>query len=148
MKPIPDILLVEDNKDDRDLFELALRQSELLATVSCAADFGEALKRLNRQGPFEGRPLPVVVILDLSLPDLNGIALLRYIRSSMLTVRIPVLVLTGSLNAKDRASCESLQIDDYLVKPAIFSDLVAFVASLHRYLPGSHVAEATAPHLR
>jgi len=143
MSAMPDILLVEDSKDDRDLFELALRRSDLLAAVSFAAGVGEALKRLNRQSPYHDKPLPVVVVLDLALPDLNGVALLRYLRSDILPVRIPVVVLTGSLRAQDRANCESLQIDDYLVKPELFSDLVTFVASLHRYLPGGTAADAT-----
>jgi two-component system OmpR family response regulator len=143
MNPLPDILLVEDSKDDRDLFELALQRSDLLATVSFAATVGDALKRLNRQPPYDHRPLPVVAVVDLALPDLNGVALLRYLRSSILPVRIPVVVLTGSLRAQDRANCESLQIDDYLVKPELFTDLVAFIASLHRYLPGGTAADAT-----
>ena len=143
MGVLPDILLVEDSTDDRDLFELALGRSDRLATVSFAAGVGEALKRLNRQRPYDQLPLPVVVVLDLTLPDLKGVALLRYLRRNLLPARIPVVVLTGSLRAQDRAACEALEIDDYLIKPEIFSDLVAFVASLHRFLPGGTAADAT-----
>jgi CheY-like chemotaxis protein len=143
MSALPDILLVEDNKDDRDLFELALKQSDLLATVSFAPGVDDALRRLNRQGHHAHMDLPAVVVLDLSLPDLDGVALLRYLRRHFLPVKIPVVVLTGSHRERDRALCEALHVEDYLVKPEIFSDLVSFVASLYIYLPGGTERQAT-----
>ena len=143
MDALPEILLIEDNKDDRDLFELALKSSGLRAVVAHAGGVAEVVKRLQRQGAHLQRQYPVVVVLDLDLPDLDGITLLRYVRRDILPVHIPVVVLTGSQRERDRAVCEAMGVEDYLVKPTVYADLVSFVSSLQRYLPGGAASNGT-----
>jgi CheY-like chemotaxis protein len=136
MSDIPEILLLEDSRNDRDLFALALANAGVRAVLRHAEDVADAVRQLTRVGAYARSPLPAVVVLDLGLPNLDGIALLRLIRRDIIPNHIPVVVLTGSLREGDRAACESLGVDDYQVKPILFADLVAFAASLRRFLPG------------
>ncbi len=136
MASIPEILLLEDSRDDRDLFALALANAGLRAVLRHAEDVADAVRQLTRVGAYARCALPAVVVLDLALPNLDGIALLRLIRRDIIPNHIPVVVLTGSKREGDRAACESLGVDDYQVKPVHFADLVAFAASLRRFLPG------------
>jgi CheY-like chemotaxis protein len=137
---IPEILLLEDSRNDRDLFALALANSGVRALLRHAGDVADAVRQLTRVGAYTHRKLPAVVVLDLALPKLDGIALLRLIRRDIIPNHIPVVVLTGSLRESDRAMCESLGVDDFQIKPVQFADLVAFAASLSRFLPGGGAA--------
>ena len=147
MNDLPEILLIEDDKDDRDLFEIALMSSGLRAVVAHAGGVADVVKRLTRQGAHAQRALPMVMVLDLDLPDLDGVTLLRYVRRDILPIHIPVVVLTGSQLERDRAVCEAMGVDDFLVKPKVFADLVAFVASRQRYLPGGSPGKGTTSRL-
>ncbi len=141
MAGIPEILLLEDSRNDRDLFALALANSGVRAVLRHAEDVADAVRQLTRVGAYARCPLPAVVVLDLALPNLDGIALLRLIRRDIIPNHIPVVVLTGSLRERDRAACESLGVDDYQIKPVLFADLVTFAGSLRRFLPGGATAD-------
>ena len=143
MPPIPEILLVEDRKDDRDLFAAAVAASGLRVKVATASDSAEAVVRLNRIGRYKDAALPALIVLDLHLPGLNGQTLLQVIRTAYRSRKVPVVILTGSLSPADRAACEKLGISEYAVKPQTFPELQEFVASLRRFLPVEEPAPKT-----
>ena len=130
----PEILLIEDDSDDRDLFAAALHVSGLGARLSFASNAAEAVMRLNRMGEYVDFALPALVVLDLGLPGLQGATLLQVIRNAYGPRAIPVVVLTGSYRTADRAECESWGISDYLIKPRTYVEQVRLVASLQRWL--------------
>ena len=134
MADLPEILLVEDRADDRDLFRLALAESGLRARLTCAADAPDAVLRLNRLGRFADMGLPALIVLDLGLPGLKGQTLLQVIRNAYGPRHIPVVVLTGSKRQEDQDACDAWGISDYAIKPQEHADLVAFIASLGRFL--------------
>jgi CheY-like chemotaxis protein len=131
----PEILLIEDNADDRELFAKAVAASGLDVRVTYASAAPEAVLRLNRQGSFANAPLPALIVLDLSLPGLQGPTLLQVIRNAYGPRDVPIVVLTGSLMEKDMIDCERWGISDYVVKPRSHYGLTRFVAGLSRFLP-------------
>jgi CheY-like chemotaxis protein len=135
----PEILLVEDNADDRALFARAVAASGLAVHVTYASRAPEAVMRLNRLGIFEGTPLPALIILDLGLPGLQGQILLQVIRNAYGPRAVPVIVLTGSLREQDKADCEHWGISDYVVKPGSLYGLTQFVAGLSRFFAADSV---------
>ena len=125
-----EILLIEDNVDERLLLQMAITASGISATVTCALIADEAVSRLNRQGPFAETPLPTLIILDLGLPGIGGKTLLQIVRNALGPQAVPVVVLTGSEDPADQAACASLGISAYVVKPRTFQGMVAFASSL------------------
>jgi len=132
---IPEILMIEDRKDDRDLFQAAVLVSGLRARVSFAADAVEAVVRLNRLGAVNDAQLPALIVLDLGLPGLKGQTLLQVIRTAYGPREVAIIVLTGSQRPADRAICETWSISEYMVKPPEYADLVRWVKTLARFLP-------------
>ncbi len=135
MPSIQEILLIEDSADDRALFDRAVAASGMPLRVTHAQSAPEAVMRLNRLGKYAGTELPAVIVLDLSLPGLQGATLLQVVRNAYGPRDVPVVILTGSDNAADQEACEPWDISDYVVKPHAHSELVAFVRSLARFLP-------------
>ncbi|WP_426189793.1 response regulator [Massilia sp. DWR3-1-1] len=123
------LLLVEDNPDDEALI---LRAFELakVAHPLVAHDGVEALECLSGCAP---EALPRLVVLDLKLPRLDGMGVLKAIRADPRTRLIPVLMLTSSMLDDDLAACYALGANSYLVKPIDFSQFVAMVAQLTHY---------------
>ena len=132
------ILLIEDNIDDEKLTLRALRRNNIMNEVVVACDGQEAIDYLSASGSYTGRDMsvmPAVIILDLKLPRLSGLEVLKRIRAHDLTKRIPVVVLT--------ASEDVMQIEDsYIQKPtdpADFSEMILQVAMywllLNRTMP-------------
>lgn len=117
------ILLVEDNANDIEMTLEALREYHLLNQVDIVRDGAEALDYLFARNAFEGRAgaLPVVVLLDLKLPKLNGIEVLREIRATPRMKDLPVVMLTSSREAPDLRACYALGCNAYVVKPVDFS---------------------------
>jgi len=135
MSSAPELFLIEDNADDRDLFSRAVALSKLDLRVTFAKDAPEAVLRLNRIGKFAGTSLPNLIILDLALPGLQGKTLLQVIRSAYNSRSVPVVILTGSARERDKAECESLGISEYALKPESLFELTQFVSSLVRFFP-------------
>ncbi len=123
-----DILLVEDNPNDAELTERALRKSELGARLALARDGAEALEYL-----LSGRPRPRVVFLDLKLPKIDGIEVLRRVRADDRTRSIPVVVLTSSQEERDVSECYQLGVNSYVVKPVEFDKFYQAVSDLGTY---------------
>lgn len=137
MKPGPvEILLVEDNPDDVELTLRALERNHLLNRVEVVRDGAEALDYLLREGPFTDRPAedgPKVILLDLKLPKVDGLEVLRRIKSDDRTRILPVVILTSSAEEPDIARCYELGANSYIVKPVDFSRFAEAVRSLGLY---------------
>src|SRR6266487_838227 len=123
-----DILLVEDNPNDAELTQRALRKSDIGARLAIARDGAEALEYLLRPGSK-----PKVVFLDLKLPKIDGIEVLRRIRADARTRSIPVVVLTSSQEERDISECYGLGVNSYVVKPVEFDNFYKAVADLGTY---------------
>lgn len=126
------ILLVEDNPDDEELTLLAFRKNNISNTIHVARDGAEALEFLFGE---EGRnaPLPSIVLLDLNLPKVDGLEVLRRIRSDERTRLLPVVVLTSSKEDRDRFDSYSLGCNSYVRKPVSFAEFVEAARQLGLY---------------
>jgi two-component system response regulator len=130
------ILLVEDNRNDEELTCRALRQGNLLNPVVVARDGAEALDFLFGRGAYEGRDvsdLPQVVLLDLNLPKIGGLDVLRRIRADERTALLPVVILTSSHEDVDLAGAYGSGANGYVVKPVEFSQFSEAVRGLGLY---------------
>ena|SRR6478609_6347469 len=123
-----DILLVEDNPNDAELTQRALKKSDVGARLAVARDGAEALEYL-----LSNRPKPKVVFLDLKLPKIDGIEVLRRVRSDERTRSLPVVVLTSSQEERDISECYKLGVNSYVVKPVEFDKFYKAVADLGIY---------------
>jgi CheY-like chemotaxis protein len=122
----PSILLVEDNPDDAELTVQAFRNNRIANEIIVARDGAEALAILFGTGERAGAPpeLPAVVILDLNLPKVPGIEVLRRIRSTTRTALLPVVVLTTSVEDEDVLASYRNGCNAYVQKPISFDDFL------------------------
>ena len=126
------ILLVEDNDNDEILTRRALEKTRLVNEVIVARDGAEALEFLFGEGA-EDRELPQLVLLDLKLPKVDGIEVLRRIRDDRRTHRLPVVVLTSSDEEQDRYRSYDLGVNSYVRKPVQSDHFKAAVEELGMY---------------
>jgi two-component system, response regulator len=118
-----EILLVEDNPDDVELTLHALRKENLANNVEIVRDGEDALNFLFCRGPFHKRRIedpPRLVLLDLKLPKVDGLSVLRQLKASPLTRAIPVVILTASREEKDMVESYQLGVNSYIQKPVDF----------------------------
>lgn len=129
LKPI---LLVEDNPNDLELTLIALAKSQLANEVVVVRDGAEALDYLHRRGEFAERAAgnPAVILLDLKLPKVDGLEVLREIRSTKTLKSIPVCMLTSSKEEQDVVRSYELGVNAYVVKPVDFTEFVRAIADL------------------
>jgi two-component system, response regulator len=130
------ILLVEDNPDDEALTLRAFRKNNVTNEVVVARDGAEALDYLFGTGAYANRDLtslPRVVILDLKLPKIDGLEVLRRIRSTAQTKLLPVVILTSSNEERDRLEGYGLGANSYVRKPVNFAEFVDAVRQLGLY---------------
>jgi len=127
------ILLVEDNPDDEDLTIRALRQNRIANAVVVARDGEEALRLLLGTGPDAAPPLPEVVLLDLKLPKVDGLEVLRRLRAEPRTRLLAVVVLTSSREDRDLVEAYALGANSYVRKPVDFAQFVEAVRQLGLY---------------
>lgn len=112
-----EIMLVEDSLLDARLTIEALKRCGIYHRLSLFRDGGEAMGFLNRQGVFARAPKPDVILLDLILPHVDGVAVLRELRAERVLKNIPVVVLTSSDDGEDQQQCEALGVTNYIHKP-------------------------------
>ena len=130
------ILLVEDNPDDEELALLAFQRSNIVNEVVVARDGVEALDYLFGTGPHAGRDvtvLPQVVLLDLKLPKVDGLEVLRRVRADPRTRRLPIVILTSSKEEEDMIGSYDLGANSYVRKPVEFERFVEAVKQLQLY---------------
>lgn len=123
-----EILLVEDSDDDAELTIRAIKSNKIANRIELVRDGVEALDYLEGE-----RPLPRLVLLDLKLPRMNGLDVLRRIRSNPRTRVLPVVVLTSSREEPDIAGAYDLGVNSYIVKPVEFEDFVKAVTNAGLY---------------
>lgn len=133
MSDEPPVLLVEDNADDEELTLRGLRRAGVNNRVDVARDGQEALDYLYGADGEAARPLPAVILLDLKLPRVNGLEVLKRIRHTKRTRRLPVVILTSSTEQADLGNGYDLGANSYVCKPVEFARLAAEVAHLGVY---------------
>jgi two-component system response regulator len=131
-----EILLVEDNPDDVELTLHAFRKNNLTNQIDVVRDGAEALDYLFCTGPYAQRHIengPRVILLDLKLPKVDGLEVLRRIKADPRTRMIPVVVLTTSREDRDIVESYNLGVNSYIVKPVNFEQFVEAVRQLGLY---------------
>ena len=130
------ILLVEDNDDDAALTLRAFKRSHVMNPIVVVRDGVDALDFLFARGAFVDRatqPLPTLVILDLKLPRLDGLSVLKAIRADERTRLLPVVILTSSKQEQDLTAGYSLGANSYVRKPVDFAEFLEAVKVLGMY---------------
>jgi len=133
------ILLVEDNPDDELLMLRAFKKNHILNRVVVARDGVEALDYLFSTGEYAGKdaePLPQLILLDLKLPKLNGLEVLKRMRTEKRTKYVPVVVLTSSTEEQDIINSYDLGANGFVQKPMDFNKFVAVANQLGVYWLG------------
>jgi CheY-like chemotaxis protein len=131
-----EILLVEDNPDDLEMALHALRKMNLANRIQVVRDGAEALDFIFGRGPFAGRNVengPKVILLDLKLPKVDGLEVLRTIKNDPRTKALPVVVLTSSKEQNDVVESYKLGVNSYIVKPVNFVQFAETVQKLGLY---------------
>jgi CheY-like chemotaxis protein len=129
------ILLAEDNPNDAELALCALEEHGLAGEVIVVRDGAEALEYLRCAGPFSGRPAghPVVAFLDLKMPRVDGLSLLRQMKADPELRTIPVVMLTSSREETDLLESYRAGVNAYVVKPVDFQEFLSTVRDLGRF---------------
>ena len=130
------ILLVEDNAIDVKLTMNAFEKSNVSSKIVVAGDGEEAIDYLFATGRHAGRDpkvMPEVILLDMKLPKIDGLGVLRRLRADERTRRLPVVILTTSIEEKDVTSCYNLGANSFVRKPVDFSQFIDAVRQLGLY---------------
>jgi CheY-like chemotaxis protein len=130
-----EILLAEDNESDAEMTIRALRRKNLANNLVWVKDGAEALDFIFRRGAYASRPdgSPKLVLLDLKMPKVDGIEVLRQIKSNEATKMMPVVMLTSSAEERDIVASYAFGVNSYVVKPVDFSNFVVEVAKAGCY---------------
>jgi len=131
-----EILLAEDNDSDAELTIRALRKVNLANKLVHVRDGAEALDFLFARGSFAGRDthnMPKVILLDLKMPKVDGIEVLKEIRANQATKLIPVVIMTSSKEQQDIVKSYHLGVNSYVVKPVDFQNFAKAVSDLGLY---------------
>ena len=131
-----EILIVEDNPHDAELTLRALRKNNLANNILVAQDGAEALDFFFCRGKFEKRSFtnpPKVVLLDLKLPKVSGLEILKIVKGDKRTAHIPVVIVTSSNEEPDIKEAYELGVNSYVVKPVDFDQFINAMSSLGLY---------------
>ena len=131
-----EILLVEDSPHDLELTMRALRKNHFANAITAVSDGEAALDFLFARGAFANRDIdhhPKVVFLDLKLPKVDGIEVLRQVKMDERTKSIPIVIVTSSAEERDRVESYQLGVNSYVVKPIEFESFVKTISSLGFY---------------
>lgn len=134
--PIKTILLVEDNPDDRELMRLAFARSQIIHNLAMVSDGFEAIEYLLAEGRYSDRDrteMPALILLDLNLPRIDGIEVLRRIRAHPQTQLLPVVIISSSDEPQDIIDSYINGCNSYIRKPIHFTQLQNFVTEISTY---------------
>jgi CheY-like chemotaxis protein len=131
LNPLKPLLLIEDNPMDVDLTLRAFKRGQLTNPIEIARDGQEALDWIPRWQA--GEPLPAVILLDLKLPKVDGLAVLKEIRSHEQFDKIPIIALTSSTENRDIEEAYRLGINSYIVKPVEFDKFIEVATQIKLY---------------
>jgi two-component system response regulator len=138
------ILMVEDDENDIIMTKRAFERYNLRNVLYVTRDGEEALDFIYRRGDYQDSsiPTPGLILLDIKLPKMDGIEVLRHLKSDPDMRRIPVVILTASRREKDKVESYELGVNSYIVKPLDFSKFIEAVSTINLYwslnqLPGS-----------
>lgn len=130
------IILAEDNMYDAELTIRALKKNNITKELKHLKDGEEALDYIFAKGKYSDRKhekLPSIILLDLKMPKVSGIEVLRRIKSDERTKKIPVIILTSSKEDIDIQECYNLGVNSYVVKPVEFEKFIKVVSELGSY---------------
>jgi CheY-like chemotaxis protein len=135
MTAIHNILLAEDNANDIELTLAALRTNHVANEVIVVRDGAEALDYLYGRNQFAGRPLdnPGLILLDLKMPKVDGVEVLRQVKSDPHLRAIPIVMLTSSREEHDVIRSYNLGVNAYVVKPVVFKEFMEAVKALGQF---------------
>jgi len=131
-----DILIVEDNPDDLELTLLTLGEFTITDRIQVVRDGAEALEFIFRRGRYADRDpgdQPKVILLDLKLPRVDGLEVLRQVKRDSVARTIPVVLLTSSSEERDIIEGYKLGVNSYITKPVVFKEFSAAIRSLGLY---------------
>ena len=128
-----DILVVDDNPGDLRLIQEAIKDSRVATRLHTAKDGEEAMAFLRKEGPYASSPRPNLVLLDLNMPVVGGLEVLRAIKGSPELKTIPTVILTSSMGAKDIQGCYEAHANAYLVKPTDLDAFSGMLASIEAF---------------
>lgn len=130
-----EILLVEDSPSDAKLTMMAMKEGNITNKIVHLKDGEEALNYIFSEGPYADRPMvnPILILLDLKMPKVNGIEVLRKIKADERTKTIPVVVFSSSQEDPDVKECYALGVNSYIVKPMEFDEFSKVVTDLGLY---------------
>lgn len=137
------ILIVEDNPDHLELTLLTLEEQGVDAEIAVALDGAQALDFLLGRGAHAGRDTqrqPTFILLDMKLPKLSGLDVLRSVRANPLTARVPVVMLTSSSEQSDIVACYSAGANSFIRKPVDFGEFTKKLDRLQAYWLGVNEA--------
>lgn len=141
------ILVVEDNPDHLELTGLTLEEHGVTAEIAVARDGAQALDFLFGQGRHAGRDTrkqPAFILLDMKLPKLSGLDVLRRVRSNPLTALVPVVMLTSSTEQSDLVACYQSGANGFVCKPVDFGEFTEKLNCLQAYWLGVNESIASA----
>ncbi len=133
---VVEILIVEDDPRDAELTLRALKKNNLANNVFVAKDGEEALEFIFCKGKFKNRNFnnpPKVILLDLKLPKVGGLEILRLVKGDKKTTHIPIVIVTSSREEPDMKEAYDLGVNSYVVKPVDFDKFVSAMSSLGLY---------------
>lgn len=133
---VVDILLVEDNRNDAELIIRSLRKHKLANNLLVIEDGAEALDFFFCQGKYADRSIhnpPRVVLLDLKLPKINGLEIIKTLKNNLKTAQIPLIMLTSSEEETDIKEAYRLGVNSYVVKPLNFEQFANAMSQLGFY---------------
>ena len=136
MTRLPNILLVDDNEMDVKIALRAFKQAALKNNIYVAHNGQECLDFVRRQGGFKDAtqyPRPDIILLDISMPVLDGFGVLKVLKQDDAYKDIPIVILTASNNENDVKNCYALGANSYIQKPVAYEDFVKVVDSFNSY---------------
>ena len=141
------ILLIEDNKGDVILTSRAFSESSTPCDISDVNNGEEALAMLRREGKYADFLLPDIILLDLNLPQMSGLEVLKAIKSNDRIRHIPTVILSSSLADKDVVACYGMHANAYICKPSSFDEFITMAKSIDAFWFSLALMPGQKPHV-